>query len=97
MFFLGLNDVGDGNGVLTANVTAGLAAGFYRVCTMNSASNHQPVIMPVAQRGPQDDCTKFTVGQGKGGAANGAAANAGAGKGAANNGQVCILPLCALN
>jgi hypothetical protein len=30
---------------------------------MNSASNHQPVIMPVAQRGAQDDCQKFTVGQ----------------------------------
>lgn len=29
---------------------------------MNSASNHQPVIMPVAQRGAQDDCQKFTVG-----------------------------------
>lgn len=28
---------------------------------MASASNHQPVLMPVAQRGTADDCTKFTV------------------------------------
>ena len=34
---------------------------------MNSASNHQPVLMPIAQRGAQDDCTKFTIGQGNGG------------------------------
>jgi hypothetical protein len=26
-----------------------------------SASNHQPVLMPVAQRGSADDCTKFVV------------------------------------
>lgn len=61
-FFLGINDNGNGNGLLSATVTGGLAAGNYRVCTMTSASNHQPVLMPVAQRGAQDDCTKFTVG-----------------------------------
>ncbi|KAI9816605.1 MAG: Pathogenicity cluster 5 protein d [Pycnora praestabilis] len=61
-FFKGINDVGNGAGLLSANVTGGLPAGNYRVCTMASASNHQPVLMPVAQRGAQDDCTKFTVG-----------------------------------
>ncbi|KAK4935071.1 hypothetical protein LTR10_023803 [Elasticomyces elasticus] len=66
-FFKGINDGGNGQGLLAANVTAGLPAGFYRVCTMTSASNHQPVLMPVAQRGPQDDCQKFTVGQGSSG------------------------------
>ncbi|PWW80651.1 hypothetical protein C7212DRAFT_356069 [Tuber magnatum] len=63
-FFKGINDAGNGNGLLEAEVADGLPAGFYRVCTMASASNHQPVVMPIAQRGAQDDCTKFTVGQG---------------------------------
>jgi hypothetical protein len=61
-FFKGINDAGNGQGLLTAVVTGGLPAGNYRVCTMTSASNHQPVLMPVAQRGTPDDCTKFTVG-----------------------------------
>lgn len=60
-FFKGINDAGNGKGLLTAVVTGGLPAGNYRVCTMASASNHQPVLMPVAQRGTADDCTKFTV------------------------------------
>ncbi|PMD65453.1 uncharacterized protein K444DRAFT_625030 [Hyaloscypha bicolor E] len=60
-FFKGINDAGDGKGGLTAVVTGGLPAGNYRVCTMTSSSNHQPVLMPVAQRGTPDDCTKFTV------------------------------------
>ena len=60
-FFKGVNDAGDGQGGLTAVVTGGLPAGNYRVCTMTSSSNHQPVLMPVAQRGSPDDCTKFTV------------------------------------
>jgi hypothetical protein len=60
-FFKGINDAGDGKGGLTAVVTGGLPAGNYRVCTMTSSSNHQPVLMPVAQRGSPDDCTKFTV------------------------------------
>jgi len=67
-FFLGIDDAGNGEGLLSADVTGGLAAGVYRVCSMSSSSNHQPVLMPVAQRGAQDDCTKFTVGQGSGNA-----------------------------
>jgi len=66
VFFKGVNDRGDGNGGLSASVIGGLPAGVYRLCTMTSASNHQPVIMPVAQRGAQDDCIRFTVGQGSG-------------------------------
>lgn len=61
-FFKGINDAGNGNGLLSATVTGGLPAGNYRVCSMTSSSNHQPVLMPVAQRGAQDDCQKFTVG-----------------------------------
>jgi hypothetical protein len=60
-FFKGINDAGNGKGLLTATVTGGLPAGNYRVCTLASASNHQPVLMPVAQRGTSDDCTKFVV------------------------------------
>ena len=77
VFFKGIDDAGDGNGGLQAAVAGGLPAGNYRVCTMSAAMNHQPVTMPVAQRGAQDDCTKFTVG-GNGGAAGGGNANGGA-------------------
>lgn len=62
-FFKGINDAGDGSGGLKATVSAGLEKGFYRVCTMSSAANHQPVLMPVAQRGAQDDCQRFSVGK----------------------------------
>ena len=85
-FFKGINDDGNGNGLLSATVAGGLPAGNYRVCTMTSSSNHQPVLMPVAQRGAQDDCTKFTVG-GSGGGNNNAAGtnNAGGGRNGAGN------------
>jgi len=83
-FFKGINDAGNGKGLLQAVVAGGLPAGNFRVCTLTSASNHQPVIMPVAQRGSQDDCSKFTVvaannnnnnGGNNGGKANEAASN----------------------
>lgn len=48
-FFKGVNDAGDNKGDLTAVVKGGLDAGTYRVCTLTSAANHQPVLMPVAQ------------------------------------------------
>ncbi|KAI0994844.1 hypothetical protein K3495_g13338 [Podosphaera aphanis] len=60
-FFKGINVPGS-NGLVTATVTNGLAAGFYRACTLAASANHQPVIMPVAQRGAQDDCVRFEVG-----------------------------------
>ncbi|POR32542.1 Uncharacterized protein TPAR_07255 [Tolypocladium paradoxum] len=62
-FFKGIDDAGN-KGILSAAVS-GLKAGNYRVCSMSSAANHQPVLMPVAERGAQDDCVRFTVG-GKG-------------------------------
>jgi transcription initiation factor TFIID subunit 15 len=61
VFFKGINDAGNNKGLVQATVTGGLPAGNYRVCTILSSSNHQPVLMPVAQRGAQDDCQKFTV------------------------------------
>ncbi|RKF80644.1 putative ribosomal protein s17 [Golovinomyces cichoracearum] len=60
-FFKGINDKANGDGTLTATVTGGLPVGFFRLCTLSSASNHQPVLLPVAQRGSSDDCTKFEV------------------------------------
>ncbi|KAF5314527.1 hypothetical protein D9611_007092 [Ephemerocybe angulata] len=86
-YFKGLNAAAQG-GKLTANIDKGLPAGAYRLCTINSSSNHQPVIAPVAQHGSLDDCIYFTVGGGNAGANTGGA-NTGAGKGAnggANNG-----------
>lgn len=73
-FFKGINDAGNGQGLLSATVATGLPAGAYRVCTMTSAANHQPVLMPVAQRGAQDDCTKFIVSDSGASAATTAAA-----------------------
>ncbi|KAF4921098.1 hypothetical protein CGCVW01_v006289 [Colletotrichum viniferum] len=73
-FFKGIDDAGNGKGLLQAAVEGGLPAGTYRVCTMIAAQNHQPVAMPVAQRGAQDDCTKFVVeGSSNGGSKTGAA------------------------
>ncbi|KAF0424536.1 putative ribosomal protein s17 protein [Gigaspora margarita] len=67
LFFKGLNDPAKNN-VLTADVvqnnaakTPGLPAGQFRVCSMASSFTHQPVIMPVAQRGSQDDCIRIFV------------------------------------
>ncbi|KAG6881611.1 hypothetical protein C0992_000622 [Termitomyces sp. T32_za158] len=54
-FFKGLNDPA-ANGVLTAAVTAGLPAGAYRLCSINTCANHQPAIVPIAQHGALDDC-----------------------------------------
>ena len=78
-FFKGIDEAGNGKGFLQAVVTDGLPAGVYRVCTMIAARNHQPVNMPVAQRGAQDDCTKFEVVAAQGGKGN--AGNGGGGKG----------------
>jgi hypothetical protein len=69
-FFKGLNDAAV-NGVLSANVTTGLPAGFYKLSSINTAANHQPVLVPVAQHGSLDDAVYFTVNSG--GGASGAA------------------------
>jgi transcription initiation factor TFIID subunit 15 len=66
-FFLGINTPANADNQVFANVTGGLPAGFYRVCTMVANANHSPLQMPVAQRGAQDDCKYFSVGQDSGG------------------------------
>jgi len=60
-FFDGIDFAADRNGELTAIVQGGLPAGRYRVCTLLSSFSHQAVIMPIARRGPQDDCVRFTI------------------------------------
>jgi len=59
-FFKGLNGEAR-NGILTADVTDGLPAGFYRLASINTASNHQPILVAVAQHGSLDDVVYFTV------------------------------------
>ncbi|KAG9249558.1 uncharacterized protein F5Z01DRAFT_494346 [Emericellopsis atlantica] len=89
-FFKGINDQGNGQGLLSADVADGLPAGNYRLCSLVAAANHQPVIMPVAQRGAQDDCVRFTVadngGNNNGGNNNGGNNNGGNNNGGNNNG-----------
>jgi len=59
-FFKGLNSAAQG-GILTADVTAGLPAGSYRLCSINTAANHQPALVPIAQHGSLDDCVYFSA------------------------------------
>lgn len=70
-FFKGLNAAAV-NGQLTADVTAGLPAGTYRLASINTAANHQPVLGPIAQHGTFDDAVYFTVGGAAGSAATAA-------------------------
>jgi len=60
-FFKGLNGKADGSGILTASVDKGLPAGVYKLSSINSAANHQPVLAPIAQHGSLDDTVYFTV------------------------------------
>lgn len=75
-FFKGLNAAAVG-GVLTADVTGGLAPGAYRLASINTCSNHQPVLASVAQHGSMDDQVYFTVTDDGAPAANAAAGGAG--------------------
>lgn len=59
-FFKGLNDAAAG-GQLTADVTAGLPAGTYKLSSINTAANHQPVLVPIAQHGSLDDAVYFSI------------------------------------
>ncbi|GAW04996.1 hypothetical protein LENED_006826 [Lentinula edodes] len=75
-FFKGVNTCL--NGAVTADVTSGVPAGAYRLCSINSSSNHQPVIVPIAQHGSLDDCVYFTASGDGATASNATAAAAGA-------------------
>ena len=54
VFFKGLNGAAV-NGELSVEVAGGLPAGTYRIASINSAANHQPALVAVAQRGALDD------------------------------------------
>lgn len=60
-FFKGLDSQPDANNDLTTTLDEGLPAGTYRLCSLTGTRSHQPVIMPVAKRGAQDDCIRFSV------------------------------------
>ena len=53
-FFQGLNSPAQ-NGVLTATVGGGLPEGSYRIASINTAANHQPALVAIAQHGSLDD------------------------------------------
>ena len=54
-FFKGVNGAAV-NGVVSEQVTAGLPAGVYRACSINTDANHTPCLVAVAQHGSLDDC-----------------------------------------
>ncbi|KAJ7590008.1 hypothetical protein C8J56DRAFT_1014222 [Mycena floridula] len=49
------------NGAVSVTLDKGLPAGAYRLCTINSSANHQPVIVAIAQHGSLDDCVYFSA------------------------------------
>ncbi|KAJ3126998.1 hypothetical protein HK098_006889 [Nowakowskiella sp. JEL0407] len=61
-FFKGLNEP-SGDGTLSVTIPAGTIKenGEFRICSLSGTFSHQPVIMPVAQRGAQDDCIRVFV------------------------------------
>ncbi|KAG5458230.1 MAG: hypothetical protein BJ554DRAFT_1589, partial [Olpidium bornovanus] len=64
----GLNDAAGADGTLFVDVPAGTlnTAGTYRICSMSGSFSHQPTVMPIAQRGAQDDCIRVNVGDNNG-------------------------------
>jgi len=59
-FFKGVTQPAE-DGVLKVNVDHGLPAGTYRLASINSASNHQPVLVPVVRHGFLNDMVYFTL------------------------------------
>ena len=60
-FFKGLNDVAK-DGILTTTIPGGLPKGFYRIVTINSAANHQPALVAIAQHGSLYDMVYVSAG-----------------------------------
>jgi transcription initiation factor TFIID subunit 15 len=92
-FFKGVNDaaVDAAKQNIQAVVLAGTLKtdGMYRICTLSGSGQHAPHIMPVLQRGPQDDCVRVNVVNTGAVAAGGGNANAtgGANAGGKNGGK----------
>lgn len=62
-FFKAMNAEADNN-VLSVTVTNGLQPGVYRLASISTAINHQPVLIGVAQHGHVDDMVYFRVASG---------------------------------
>ncbi len=54
-FFKGVDNAADADGTVSVPVAQGLPAGVYRFGTINSAANHQPCLVAVAQHGLIED------------------------------------------
>ncbi|KAI9204988.1 uncharacterized protein BJ171DRAFT_423587, partial [Polychytrium aggregatum] len=63
VFFKGLNQASPDGRTLSVTVPAGTfkVNGVHRICSLAGTFSHQPVVMPVAQRGAQDDCIRIIV------------------------------------
>ncbi|KAF8346556.1 hypothetical protein F5887DRAFT_85617 [Amanita rubescens] len=84
-FFKGLNAAAQ-NGILTALVAGGLPVGVYKVSSINTAANHQPVLVPIAQHGSLDDVVYFSVTQ-DGNPASGSTGSTGSSSGSTTTGS----------
>jgi len=60
-FFKGVNTAAAQDGTVSVDVTNGLPAGTYRLASINTAANHQPCLVAIAQHGSLDDQVYFTV------------------------------------
>ena len=62
-FFAIVVEPSDGKKDFTIDITPNSLKqkGTYRICIMAGAASFQPVVMPVAQRGSQDDCIRVKV------------------------------------
>ena len=60
-FFKGLDSPSTDGKTLSFQVPGINSTGTFRLCTITGANTHQQMIMPVAKRGAQDDCIRFTV------------------------------------
>ncbi|KAJ7486951.1 hypothetical protein FB451DRAFT_1363119 [Mycena latifolia] len=61
VFFKAVLDPVGSNGELSVEISGGLPAGIYRICSIISAANHQAVNVPIAQHGSLNDCAYFTA------------------------------------
>ena len=64
-FFKGINNaaVDSAKKELLTDIPAGTlkVAGLYRICSMSGSFGHQPILAPIPNRGPADDCIRVTV------------------------------------
>jgi hypothetical protein len=64
-FFKGINQVAtDPEGsILSALIPAGsfVVNGLYRFCSISGSNTHQPILSPILEKGPQDDCIRVNV------------------------------------